>query len=619
MKSKTKTKKEKIKTSEVISTVYLNGIYMGTVVNGAKLVSSLIEKRRKGDLTGSMNASFDKNTNEVFINTSGGRVRRPYIIVKDGKSLLTKEHIEKIKSEDITWNDLISEGIIEYVDVEEEDRLAYIAPFEDEIKPEHTHLEIDNSGLAGYVVSAMPFQHHNSSPRLSMASSMAKQSLGLYSVNFNYRMDSRAYLQFYPQVPMVQTSSYNALNYDKRPAGQHFIVAIMSYQGYNMSDALVLNKSSVDRALGRSVYYKTFETEERRYPGGQKDKLMVPTPNIMGYREEELYKNLDEDGIIFPEVQISSKDVLIGKVSPPRFMEEVATFGIAEEKRRENSITAKGSENALVDSVMITESLAGNKLVKVKLRKLNIPEVGDKFASRHGQKGIVSYISPQEDFPFTKQGITPDLIINPHAIPSRMTAGHILEMLGGKVGSLNGRVIDGSMFSSENEDDLRESLKSYGFEDGGEEYLYDGVTGRKIKARIFIGVIYYQRLHHLVSNKMHVRSRGPIQLLTHQPTEGKAREGGLRFGEMERDCLIGHGATQLIKERLLEESDKTTVNICENCGSLGMYDYVKRKVICPVCKSGRMERVEISYAFKLLLDEIKSLGIFPRLKTGDKK
>jgi len=432
-------------------------------------------------------------------------------------------------------------------------------------------------------------------------------------------MDSRAYLQFYPQVPMVQTSSYTALNYDKRPAGQNFIVAILSYQGYNMSDALVLNRSSVDRALGRSVYYKTFETEERRYPGGQKDKLMVPTPNIMGYREEELYRNLDEDGVIFPEVKINSKDVLIGKVSPPRFMEEVATFGIAEEKRRENSITAKGGDDAVVDSVMITESLAGNKLVKVKLRKLNIPEIGDKFASRHGQKGVVSYISPQEDFPFTKQGIIPDLIINPHAIPSRMTAGHILEMLGGKMGALNGRIVDGTMFGGESEDSIRETLKAYGFEEGGEEILYDGVTGRQIKATIFIGVIYYQRLHHLVSNKMHVRSRGPIQLLTHQPTEGKAREGGLRFGEMERDCLIGHGATQLIKERLLEESDKTTVNVCENCGSLGIQDYVKRKVVCPVCKSSRMERVEISYAFKLLLDEIKSLGIFPRLKTGDKK
>jgi len=614
-----KAKKIKNKISGVESTVYLNGIYMGTVVDGQKLVSSLVQKRRGNDLTYNMNVSFDEMTNEVFINTSGGRVRRPYVIVKDGKSLLTKEHLEKLKSGDITWNDLVSTGIVEYLDVEEEDRSAYIAPFENEITPEHTHLEIDNSSIAGYVVSALPFQDHNSSPRLSMASSMAKQSLGLYSVNFNYRMDSRAYLQFYPQVPMVQTSSYTALNYDKRPAGQNFIVAIMSYQGYNMSDALVLNKASVDRALGRSVYYKTFETEERRYPGGQKDKLMVPTPNIMGYREEELYRNLDEDGVIFPEVKINSKDVLIGKVSPPRFMEEVATFGIAEEKRRENSITAKGGDDAVVDSVMITESLAGNKLVKVKLRKLNIPEIGDKFASRHGQKGVVSYISPQEDFPFTKQGIIPDLIINPHAIPSRMTAGHILEMLGGKMGALNGRIVDGTMFGGESEDSIRETLKAYGFEEGGEEILYDGVTGRQIKATIFIGVIYYQRLHHLVSNKMHVRSRGPIQLLTHQPTEGKAREGGLRFGEMERDCLIGHGATQLIKERLLEESDKTTVNVCENCGSLGIQDYVKRKVVCPVCKSSRMERVEISYAFKLLLDEIKSLGIFPRLKTGDKK
>ena len=448
--------------------VYLNGLYMGFHENGKELVKEMIAKRREGELTPNLNVSYNPAVGEVHINTSGGRIRRPYIIVKNGKPLLTQEHIDKLKSGEMSWNDLVAKGIIEYLDAEEEDSLAYIAVAEEELTPDHTHLEIDNSSITGIIVSTFPYPDHNSSPRLTMASSMMKQSLGLYAVNFNYRQDSRAHIQFYPQVPLVQTSSYKALDFDKRPAGQNFVVAVMSYYGYNMSDAIVLNKNSVDRALGRSVFYKTYETEERRYPGGQKDKLMVPTPNIVGYREEELYKSLDEDGIIMPEVNVKPRDVLIGKVSPPRFMEEVATFGITEEKRRENSVTAKGGDYGIVDSVMLSESLAGNKLVKVKLRSLKIPEVGDKIASRHGQKGVVGYLCPQEDLPFTARGIVPDLMINPHAIPSRTTAGHIIEMLGGKVSSMSGRTVNGTMFSGEKEEDLRAELKKYGFEETGE-------------------------------------------------------------------------------------------------------------------------------------------------------
>ena len=610
-------KKKKSEKQHVV--VYLNGIYLGFHDDPEKVLETLKEKRRKGELSKNVNFAYNPKTNEIHINSSGGRIRRPYIVVENGVPLLTEEHIQKIKKGELTWNDLVKEGVIEYLDPEEEDAHSYIAMSREEVTPEHTHLEIDPASITGVVVSTFPYPDHNSSPRLTMASSMMKQSLGLYSVNFNYRLDSRAHILFYPQVPMVQSRSYSALNFDKRPAGQNFVVAVMSYYGYNMEDAVIINKNSINRALGRSVFYKTYETEERRYPGGQKDKLMVPSPNVMGYRGEEFYKNLDEDGITMPEVEVKPKDVLIGKVSPPRFMEEVATFGITEEKRRESSITAKGGDYALVDSVMVTESLAGNKLVKVKLRSLKIPEIGDKFASRHGQKGVIGHIAPQEDMPFTESGLVPDLIINPHAIPSRMTAGHILEMLGGKVGALDGRIIDSTMFSGEPEEDLRKALKAYGFEETGEEVFYEGLTGRKMRAKVFVGVIYYQRLHHLVSNKMHVRSRGPVQLLTHQPTEGKAREGGLRFGEMERDCLIGYGATQLIKERLLEESDKTHVLVCSKCGGLGVHDYSKRQDYCPICGNTRMEVIETSYAFKLLLDEIKSLGIFPRLKVGDKQ
>ena len=231
---------------------------------------------------------------------------------------------------------------------------------------------------------------------------------------------------------------------------------------------------------------------------------------------------------------------------------------------------------------------------------------------------MLGLLLSQEDMPFTKDGVVPDIIINPHAIPSRMTVGHLLETLGAKAACFSGKFADGTSFHGDKEEEFKAVLKENGFEEYGEEILYDGVSGMQIKSKIYIGVAYYQRLHHLVSNKMHVRSRGPVQLLTHQPTEGRAREGGLRFGEMERDCLIGYGASMLLKERLLDESDKTTMLVCENCGSIGYHDFVKNRDNCPLCETGKLSQAEMSYAFKLLLDEIQSLGIFPRLLLRDK-
>ncbi|VVB98020.1 DNA-directed RNA polymerase subunit B' [uncultured archaeon] len=464
----------------------------------------------------------------------------------------------------------------------------------------------------------LPYVEHNSSPRITMACAMAKQSLGIYASNYLNRYDTRVYVMYYAQQPLVQTDSYRVLNMKNTAAGQNFIVALTSFRGFNMADGLVINRSAVDRGLGRVVMLKTYETEERQYPGGQKDKIEVPNPNVVGYRGEEAYAKLGEDGIVLPETEVGERDVLVGKTSPPRFLEEISVFGAVEEKKRESSLALKAREKGKVDSVLVTEGASGNRLVKVRMRSSKIPEVGDKLASRHGQKGVIGLVVPQEDMPFTKEGIVPDLIVNPHAIPSRMTAGHLLETLGGKAASLAGVLKDGTAFSGNTEEDYVKILKQQGFDEYGEEVLYDGVTGEQIKTKLFIGAVYYQRLHHLVSNKMHMRSRGPIQLLTHQPTEGKAREGGLRFGEMERDCLIGYGASMLIKERLLDESDKTIQLVCTECGAVANHDFVKNKDICPVCGNEVVEPVEMSYAFKLLLDEIKSLYIFPRILLKDK-
>ena len=597
-------------------TVYLEGKLIGYVKSGKALAEEIRKNRRAGILSGEINVLYIKRLNEVHINADRGRARKPYIIVEGGKSRLTPELIERLKTKEVDFNYLIRHGVIEYLDADEEEN-AYAALNENEITNKTTHLEIDPASMLGLTMNISVFPEYNSIGRHPVTSNFLKQSQGLYSVNFNRRYDPRAFILYYPQMPIVNSLAYRALNMKMHPTGQNLIVATSTYYGYNMKDAIILNKAAVDRGLGRSVFYRSYTDEERRYPGSQQDHFRIPSPTTDGYLGEHAYAKLSEDGIVEGEMDLKEADVIVGKVSPPRFLEEQTGFGVGEEKNRDNSVTVRGGEEGVVDSVMLSETTGATRIAKIRTRSIKIPEVGDKFASRHGQKGVIALIVDQNDMPFTKDGIVPDLLLNPHSLPSRMTFGHMLETLGAKAGSLKATQFDGTPFGTHGKDCVDKYgkiLEEYGFDKFGNETMYDGRTGRKFDAQVFTGVIYYQRLWHMVSLKLQVRSRGPVQILTRQPTEGRPRRGGLKFGEMERDALVGHGASLLLKERMLDQSDKAEIWVCSDCGDVGYYDYIKNTPVCQTCGGKSLEMVEISYAFKLLLDEVKSLHILPRIK-----
>ncbi len=584
--------------------------------HGQEFTRQIRNARRAGTLGSNVNVMFEEHLNQVFIEAGRGRARRPLIVVKDGIPLLTEKHIKQLQKNEISWTDLVQQGVIEYLDAAEEEN-ALLAFSETELTPEHTHLEITPLAMLGIVTTLVPFGDHNPSARLSIGSKNQKHAIGFYAANFPVRMDMDVNILHTPHIPIVQSIMHELSGYETHPSGQNIVVAVMSYKGYNMEDAVILNRGSIERGFARSSYFRPAVAEELRYSGGLMDGISIPDKEVKGYKSEKDYRLLEDDGIIYPEAQVREEDVIIGKTSPPRFLSSLEEYSLASNIRRESSVALRHGEEGIIDFVLVTENEEGNKLVQVRIRDQRIPEIGDKFVSRHSQKGVVGMIVPESDMPFSASGIVPDMLFSPHSIRTRMTISHLLELVGGKMGALSGRHVDGTTFEAEPEEAMRKELLSLGFRENGTETLYNGITGERMNARIFIGNMYYLKLKHMVANKIQSRARGPIQLLTRQPTEGRAKEGGLRLGEMEKDTLVAHGASLLLKERF--DSDKTVVPVCGSCGVIAIHDTYKDKRMCQICGDNvEVNDIEISYAFKLILDEFKSLGIYPKLILKNK-
>ncbi|MGY5141750.1 MAG: DNA-directed RNA polymerase subunit B [Nitrosopumilus sp.] len=604
--------------------IFVDGKLIGFYSDGEQLAESLRELRRNSKIHPHVGISFhtseiEGSTKRIYVNCNAGRVLRPLIIIKDNKPLLTSDLLDKISKKLISWNDLLRMGVLELIDANEEEN-CYVTLDEKDTK-KRTHLEVFPPAILGAGASIIPYPEHNQSPRNTYESAMAKQSLGFSTPMMNTSTYVRQHFMLYPQVPIVNTKAMKLLGLEDRPAGQNCVVAVLPFDGYNIEDAIVLSKASVDRGLGRTFFYRIYDAEAKQYPGGMRDTFEIPNAedNIRGFKGERAYRLLEEDGVVASESPVKGGDILIGKTSPPRFMEEYREFESSGPYRRDTSIGVRPSENGVVDTVVMTQSNEGGKMYKIRVRDMRIPEIGDKFASRHGQKGVLGILAKAEDLPYTASGMSPDVLINPHAFPSRMTVGMMMESICGKAAALRGQRFDGSAFVGEKMDEVKQAMDAHGFQYSGKEIMYDGRTGKSFPVEVFIGVVYYQKLHHMVADKIHARARGQVQMLTKQPTEGRARGGGLRFGEMERDCLIAYGASMILKDRLLDESDKSDIFVCERCGLVAYHDVKQRKYVCRVCgDKAKVSSVSVAYAFKLLLQEMQSLNVAPRLLIKEK-
>ena len=634
-------KLNKINIKENKAKIFINGNWFGVTNSPKELTENLRNFRRTGDICKEVSIAYDHFDHEIKINSDIGRVLRPLLIVEKNRENKSKLKITKQDIKNLTnktkFDDLVMTGKIEYLDVQEEEFSLIAMQKEDllkELRPNYytayTHCEIHPAMILGVSASIIPFPDHNQSPRNLYQSSMGKQAIGVYSSNYNTRMDTSGHILFYPQKPLAFSKSSNILNYNEMPSGINAIVAIMCYTGYNQEDSIIMNQSSIDRGLFRSCFFRTYTSEERndadykRHEHFENPKKSIPPKSKDSENKDKdsenkikepeyKYKDLGEEGLISPGIPVSGNAVIIGKTmdNPDSNINE--RIDISERIRHD--------ESGIIESVMFSMNEQGYRIAKVKCRNIRIPQIGDKFASRHGQKGTIGMTYRQEDLPFTLEGITPDIIVNPHAIPSRMTIGHLIECLNSKKVVLKDRIssqdYDATPFTIDfSVDSISNQLHELGYQRHGNEAMFNGFTGKKEDILIFIGPTFYQKLKHMVTDKIYSRSIGKYDILTRQPPEGRSRKGGLRFGEMERDCMISHGASLFLKERLFEVSDKYNVYVCGRCGIIGEVErYEDGRLGCHMCNNtDKISEVSLPYCCKLLFQELMAMHIKPKMR-----
>jgi DNA-directed RNA polymerase II subunit RPB2 len=604
--------------------VFINGAWVGITDNAEELYKDLKEMKYKGIINIYTSIIFDYKLQEIRVCNDSGRITRPLLRVKNNNILLTEQIISDLKENKLSWDDLlinckINDAVIEYVDPEEQNCSMIATKPKDIIsKSNHiitkfTHCEIHPSTIFGVVASCIPYPDHNQSPRNTYQCAQAKQAMGIYTTNFNERMDKTAYVLSYPTRPLVDTRVMNLIKLNENPSGCNINVAIMTHTGYNQEDSLLVNKGSIDRGLLQITITHTEKDEDKQKINGDEEIRCKPDPAKTKGMKFGNYNKVNSKGVVPENTLIENRDIIIAKVTPIKENRNDHTKVI---KYEDGSKQYRTVEETYIDKNYIDRNGDGYSFAKVRLRSLRKPVIGDKFSSRHGQKGTVGNIIPEEDMPFTRNGVRPDIIINPHAIPSRMTIGQLKETLLGKVLVELGLFGDGTSFGELNVETISKKLLELGYEANGNELMYNGLTGEQIECSVFLGPVFYQRLKHMVNDKQHSRSIGPMVNLTRQPAEGRSRDGGLRFGEMERDCMVSHGASRFTRGRMYDASDKYQVYVCKKCGLIASYNDQLHIHCCRTCDN-RVDfaYVEIPYACKLLFQELTTMNVVPRIIT----
>lgn len=603
--------------------VWINGDMFGFIEDGLGLLKELRGMRAIGSLH-PMTTLYLKNQ-DLYIDTDQGRILRPLIRLTRDNKLRIPESAFK----DSSWIDLVrdpeskrTESWIEYVDPNEANSsMILMGPGMGKPGVRYTHMEIHPCTILGTMASLIPFPDHNQAPRNTYQSAMGKQAMGVYATNFQERMDTAANVVCYPQRPLVYNHTDKYFSNTELPNGTNAVVAIMCFTGYNQEDSVLLNKDAVDRGLFRSFFYRTYRDEEKKNATtGEEEKFCKPDLTRTDGKRHGSYDKLNEDGYVPMNTWVTSDDVIMGKVSPVRPSGGRGRKGAMNGERvtfRDLSKTLRANESGYVDRVYRDINGDGYYVMKIGVRSERIPTIGDKFSSRHGQKGTCGMIVPACDMPFSKDGVRPDIVINPHAIPGRMTIAQVVECVLGKAGSLAGSFGNGTPFQDFDIQNIGDALERQGMERWGNEMLMSGITGESLKCEIFMGPTFYQRLKHMVDDKIHSRSSGPIVMLTRQPAEGRSRDGGHRFGEMERDCMISHGTSAFLKERMLDSSDKFPITVSKSSGRIGIEDHRTGTFKDPGDNQAKeFTRIELPAAMKLLMQEIETIGISPKMITA---